>query len=169
MAYDLQEQESIDELKAWWDKWGNLTLGAITVVCLAFAGYNGMKWYDRYKASEANKAYAWNYGKWALINMSDSILKSWSPVTQSEYRDFVATEVTTSTLMDGMINGPVRTLTSFEFRQINNTPCVIFRNETLDNTLAEGFVFNNEKQYQSEGMADRYSFLLVPEDVAEEV
>lgn len=58
MAYDLQEQESIDELKAWWDKWGNLTLGAITVVCLAFAGYNGMKWYDRYKASEANKAYA---------------------------------------------------------------------------------------------------------------
>ena len=118
---------------------------------------------------EANKAYAWNYGKWALINMGDSILKSWSPITQSEYRDFVATEVTTSTLMDDMINGPVRTLTSFEFRQINNTPCVIFRNETLDNTLAEGFVFNNEKQYQSEGMADKYSFLLVPEDAAEEV
>ena len=58
MAYDLQEQESIDELKAWWDKWGNLTLGAVTVVCLAFAGYNGMKWYDRHQAQEASKAYA---------------------------------------------------------------------------------------------------------------
>ena len=23
MAYDLQEQESLDELKAWWEKWGN--------------------------------------------------------------------------------------------------------------------------------------------------
>ena len=41
MAYDLQEQESLDELKAWWEKWGNLVLSVITVVCLAFAGYNG--------------------------------------------------------------------------------------------------------------------------------
>ena len=42
MAYDLQEQESLDELKAWWEKWGNLVLSVITVVCLAFVGDNGM-------------------------------------------------------------------------------------------------------------------------------
>ena len=58
MAYDLEEQESLDELKAWWDKWGNLILTVVTVGCLAFAGYNGMKWYERNQAAEAAVAYA---------------------------------------------------------------------------------------------------------------
>ncbi|MCI5897017.1 MAG: tetratricopeptide repeat protein [Candidatus Aphodousia sp.] len=58
MAYDLQEQESLDELKAWWEKWGNIVLTAITVVCLAFAGYNGMKWYERHQAGKASQAFA---------------------------------------------------------------------------------------------------------------
>ena len=58
MAYDLQEQESLDELKAWWEKWGNLVLSVITVVCLAFAGYNGMKWWERHQAQEASVAYS---------------------------------------------------------------------------------------------------------------
>ena len=58
MAYDLQEQESVDELKAWWEKWGNLVLSVITVVCLAFAGYNGMKWWQRHQAQEAGLAYS---------------------------------------------------------------------------------------------------------------
>ncbi len=58
MAYDLQEQESLDELKAWWEKWGNLVLSVITVVCLAFAGYNGMKWWQRHQAQEASLAYS---------------------------------------------------------------------------------------------------------------
>lgn len=58
MAYDLQEQESLDELKVWWEKWGNLVLSVITVVCLAFAGYNGMKWWQRHQAQEAGLAYS---------------------------------------------------------------------------------------------------------------
>ena len=37
MAYDLQEQEQLDELKAWWGKYGNLILTVATVVLLAFA------------------------------------------------------------------------------------------------------------------------------------
>lgn len=58
MAYDLQEQESLGELKAWWEKWGNLVLSVITVICLAFAGYNGMKWWQRHQAQEASLAYS---------------------------------------------------------------------------------------------------------------
>lgn len=58
MAYDLEEQESLDELKAWWAKWGNAIVGVVTVGCLAFAGYNGMKWYERNQAAEAGIAYA---------------------------------------------------------------------------------------------------------------
>ncbi len=57
MAYDLQEQESIDEFKAFWNKWGNAILTAITLICLAFASYNGYQWYKRYKAQNAAVAY----------------------------------------------------------------------------------------------------------------
>lgn len=57
MAYDLEEQESLAQLKAWWDKWGNLTLSCITVICLAFAGYNGWHWYKRYQGGKATVAY----------------------------------------------------------------------------------------------------------------
>ena len=57
MAYDLEEQESLDQLKAWWEKWGNAVLGVITVGCLAFAGYNGWNWYQRQQGAKATAAY----------------------------------------------------------------------------------------------------------------
>ena len=58
MAYDLQEQEQLDELKAWWGKYGNLILTVETVVLLAFAAYNGWRWYQRNQAEEAAGIYA---------------------------------------------------------------------------------------------------------------
>ncbi len=57
MAYDLQEQEQLDELKAWWGKYGNLILTAITLLLLAFAAYNGWGWYQRNQAAEAAGVY----------------------------------------------------------------------------------------------------------------
>jgi predicted negative regulator of RcsB-dependent stress response len=38
-TYDLDEQERLDELKAWWKRWGNLTLIALAVVVAAGAGW----------------------------------------------------------------------------------------------------------------------------------
>ncbi len=58
MAYDLQEQEQLDELKAWWGKYGNLILTAVTIVLLGFAAYNGWRWYQRNQAAEAAGVYA---------------------------------------------------------------------------------------------------------------
>ena len=58
MAYDLQEQEQLDELKAWWAKYGNLILTVATVVLLGFAAYNGWRWYERNQAEEAAGVYA---------------------------------------------------------------------------------------------------------------
>ncbi|MBO7173301.1 MAG: tetratricopeptide repeat protein [Burkholderiaceae bacterium] len=66
MAYDLQEQESLDELKAWWDKWGTLTMTAVTIVCIGFAAHNGWKWYQRSQAAEAAVAYS---------SLQDSIIR----------------------------------------------------------------------------------------------
>ena len=58
MAYDLQEQEQLDELKAWWKKYGNLILTVVTVVLLAFAAHNGWRWYQRSQAEAAAGIYA---------------------------------------------------------------------------------------------------------------
>lgn len=58
MAYDLQEQESIDQMKAWWDQWGTPVTAAVCVVCLGFAAWNGWQWYQRNEAGKAAVAYA---------------------------------------------------------------------------------------------------------------
>ena len=46
MAFDLEEQEKIDRLKAWWEQWGNLISGAILAVMLAILGWYGWNWYQ---------------------------------------------------------------------------------------------------------------------------
>ncbi|MFP5380692.1 MAG: YfgM family protein [Gammaproteobacteria bacterium] len=38
-TYDLDEQERLDELKAWWKRWGNLVLIAAAVVVAAAGGW----------------------------------------------------------------------------------------------------------------------------------
>ena len=38
-TYDLDEQERLDELKAWWKRWGTLVLVALAVVIAATAGW----------------------------------------------------------------------------------------------------------------------------------
>ena len=57
MAYDLEEQESIDQMKAWWDQWGTPITAAVCVCCLGFAGWNGWQWYQRNQAAPASGAY----------------------------------------------------------------------------------------------------------------
>ncbi|MCX8003786.1 MAG: tetratricopeptide repeat protein [Burkholderiaceae bacterium] len=57
MAYDLQEQEQIATLKAWWEKYGNFVLTVVTLVLLAVAAYNGWRWYERREATAAGVLY----------------------------------------------------------------------------------------------------------------
>ena len=44
---DLEEQEKLEELKAWWRQYGNLILMAIIAASLAVAGWGGWRWYQR--------------------------------------------------------------------------------------------------------------------------
>lgn len=53
-ALDLQEQEQLDELKAFWKRWGNLITWVLTAVLLAFAGWNAWGWYQRDQAIKAS-------------------------------------------------------------------------------------------------------------------
>ena len=57
MAYDLEEQEQLATIKAWWARWGNLVLTAVTVVLLAIAAFNGWRWYERHEAGNASVLY----------------------------------------------------------------------------------------------------------------
>ncbi|MBN8503821.1 MAG: tetratricopeptide repeat protein [Burkholderiales bacterium] len=56
-ALDLQEQEQLDNLKAFWAKWGNLITTLATVVLLAFAGWNAWNWYQREQGLKASVMY----------------------------------------------------------------------------------------------------------------
>ena len=54
---DLQEQEQVDALKAFWATYGNLIMWTITLVLAAFAGYSFWNKSQRDKASQASTLY----------------------------------------------------------------------------------------------------------------
>ena len=56
-VYDLEEQEKIDELKAFWRRWGNAISAAVIAVCLAYVGVQGWRWYQDKQAEEAAVLY----------------------------------------------------------------------------------------------------------------
>ena len=58
MAYNLQEQDQIDELKAFWAKYGNGILAALIVALLAVAGVRGWNWYEARQATAAAGIYS---------------------------------------------------------------------------------------------------------------
>jgi predicted negative regulator of RcsB-dependent stress response len=53
MALDLEEQEQVAELKAWWNQWGSLVTATIVAACLTFAGWQGWRWYEGSQAAKA--------------------------------------------------------------------------------------------------------------------
>ena len=57
MAYDLEEQEQLDEFKAWWKKSGKLISSLVLVVLLAYAGWQGYHYFQAKKSVEASTLY----------------------------------------------------------------------------------------------------------------
>lgn len=53
MAFDLEEQEKIDRLKAWWEQWGNLLSGIVLAVLLAILGWYAWNWYQGHQTRNA--------------------------------------------------------------------------------------------------------------------
>ncbi|HUN94553.1 MAG TPA: tetratricopeptide repeat protein [Burkholderiaceae bacterium] len=58
MAYDHQEQEQLAEIKAWWDKNGNVVSWAAFAAVAALAAWNLWGWYERREAAGAGALYA---------------------------------------------------------------------------------------------------------------
>jgi predicted negative regulator of RcsB-dependent stress response len=53
MAYDLEEQEQLENVKAWWRQYGNAVTWVLIVALLGFAGWNGWNYWQRKQAGEA--------------------------------------------------------------------------------------------------------------------
>jgi predicted negative regulator of RcsB-dependent stress response len=52
-SLDLQEQEQVDALKAFWQRYGNLITWVLVLVLGAFAAWNGWQLYQRKQAEQA--------------------------------------------------------------------------------------------------------------------
>ena len=51
---DLEEQEQLDQLKAFWAKWGNLLTWVLIAVLAAYAAWNGWNYWQRRQALQAS-------------------------------------------------------------------------------------------------------------------
>ena len=57
-ALDLQEQEQLDALKAWWKDNGNMLLGVMLVALVVAGGWRGWQYYQQKQANESATLYA---------------------------------------------------------------------------------------------------------------
>lgn len=54
---DLQEQEQLDQIKAFWAQYGNLITWTVTLALAGFAAWNGWNWWQRGQAGKAGALY----------------------------------------------------------------------------------------------------------------
>lgn len=57
MAYNQEEQEQLDAVKAWWDQYGKLVLLVIVGLLVAIAAYQGWQYYRHQRALGAATLY----------------------------------------------------------------------------------------------------------------
>ncbi len=57
MAYDLEEQEQLDEFKAWWKQYGQMVTMLVIAVIVAYAAFQGWKYYENKQSVEASTQY----------------------------------------------------------------------------------------------------------------
>jgi predicted negative regulator of RcsB-dependent stress response len=50
---DLQEQEQLDQIKAFWNQYGHLITWTVTLALAGFAAWNGWNWWQRSQATKA--------------------------------------------------------------------------------------------------------------------
>lgn len=56
-AYDLEEQEQLATLKAWWKENGGLVMTSVSLVLIVLAAWQGWNYYQRNQAAQASALY----------------------------------------------------------------------------------------------------------------
>jgi len=99
MPLDLQEQEQLDQLKAFWQKYRNLITGVITAALFAYAAYNGYQWWRTSQAAAASQLYetmitAINKGdKDQTLLAADDLQKQFSSTPYAAMSSLVAAKI----------------------------------------------------------------------------
>jgi len=57
-AYDLEEQEQLAAIKAWWEKNSNTLTGLVLALVVLVAGIQGWRWYENKQTSELGALYS---------------------------------------------------------------------------------------------------------------
>ncbi|NEX62621.1 YfgM family protein [Noviherbaspirillum galbum] len=57
MAYDLEEQEQLATLKAWWNQYGNLVTWLLIIALAGYAAWSGWNFYQRNQSAQAGVLY----------------------------------------------------------------------------------------------------------------
>jgi predicted negative regulator of RcsB-dependent stress response len=57
-VYDLEEQEKLDEIKAWWKQWGNAIIAAVSVFVIVFSGIQWWRGHQQSLTGEAATLFA---------------------------------------------------------------------------------------------------------------
>ncbi|MCX7219916.1 MAG: tetratricopeptide repeat protein, partial [Burkholderiales bacterium] len=57
MAYDLEEQEQLDTLKAWWKQYGNLVTWILIVALSSYAAWTAWNTYQGNQSTQASQLY----------------------------------------------------------------------------------------------------------------
>ncbi|MFZ6747581.1 YfgM family protein [Undibacterium sp. Ren11W] len=57
MAYDLEEQEQLDTLKAWWKQYGNLVTWLLIVALSSYAAWTAWNTFQRNQSTQASQLY----------------------------------------------------------------------------------------------------------------
>jgi predicted negative regulator of RcsB-dependent stress response len=57
MAYDLEEQEQLASLKAWWKQYGNLITWLLILILAGYAAWAGWNYYQRSQSMQASQLY----------------------------------------------------------------------------------------------------------------
>lgn len=57
MAYDLEEQEQMASIKAWWNQYGNLLTWLLIIALAAYASWSGWNYYQRNQSVQAAQLY----------------------------------------------------------------------------------------------------------------
>jgi predicted negative regulator of RcsB-dependent stress response len=83
VAYDLEEQEKIDELKAWWSKYGNLVTAVIFLAALSVLGVNGYNAWRNKQSEQASTVY--DQMTKALAAKNDQLVKETAATLMDRY------------------------------------------------------------------------------------
>jgi len=99
MPLDLEEQEQLDQLKAFWQKYRNLITGVLTAVLFAYAAYSGYQWWRTSQASAASQLYetmvsAINKGdKDQTLRAADDLQKQFAGTPYAAMSSLVAAKI----------------------------------------------------------------------------